>query len=118
MPNEVLSLLGVLAVVAVILVLAYWSTKLIARSGSLMLGGKNGANELKVLRQLNVGRNEKLLLVQLHQRGLLLGVTGSNISLLTELTDEELNSLTQTDATESCNIKFADVLKRGLSKRK
>jgi len=78
-----------LAAVAVILVLAYWTTRWVGRNG---LGGPVtglGDEKLCVLRRLRVGQNEQLVLVRLQARVLLLGVTAGGVSLLRELEPEE-----------------------------
>ncbi len=86
------SLLGVLAVVVLILYFAYAATKWIGThsvpggSGTLRAAG---AGELRLLAQLGVGRNERLVLVKLSRRCFLLGVTEHSVTLLRELDDEE-----------------------------
>ncbi len=91
MLDEITSLLGMLLAVIVILVLAWWVTSLIARQGLAGLTGvaKAKPEELGVLRQIPVSRTERLVLVRLHNRCLLLGVAQGGISLLAELTEEE-----------------------------
>ena len=85
------SLLGMLLVVVLILAAAYVVTRMIARQGALSFGGvaARGVEELYVLRQIPVGRSERLVLVRLHQRCLLLGAAQGGVSLLAELTPEE-----------------------------
>lgn len=92
MPAEIGSILGMLLVVIIILVMAWWVTSLIARQGVAglpgIIAGQN-ADEFCVLRQIPVSRGERLLLVRLHDRCLLLGVAQGGVSLLTELTEAE-----------------------------
>ena len=86
------SLLGVLAVIVLILYLAYFATRWIGThsapggAGALRAGGAGG---LRILGQLGVGRNERLVLVRLGERCYLLGVTEHQITLLRELDGEE-----------------------------
>ena len=98
MLGEIGSLLGMLLTVIVILFMAWWVTSLIARRGVAGLSGMPGlpkimgaasADELCVLRQIPIGRSERLLLVRLHDRCLLLGTAQGGVSLLTELTEAE-----------------------------
>lgn len=89
MPQGVLSLLGMLLVVVLVLVLAYFSTRLIARQGLPGLPRVSAQGRITLLWQQNVGKNERLVLVQVHSRCLLLGVTASGIQVLTELSEEE-----------------------------
>lgn len=86
------SLLGVLAAVILILYLAYYATKWIGTHG--VPGGSavirpGGAGKFRILGQLGVGRNERLVLVRLDERCYLLGVTEHQITLLRELDGEE-----------------------------
>lgn len=89
MPAGVGSLLGMLLAVIAILALAWWVTSLIARQGTLALPGLAAAGDLCVLRQIPVSRTERLLLVRLNQRCLLLGAAQGGVTLLAELTEEE-----------------------------
>ena len=92
MLGEIGSVLGMLLAVIVILVMAWWVTSLIARQGVTglpgLMAGQN-ANELCVLLQIPVSRGERLLLVRLHNRCLLLGTAQGGVSLLAELTEAE-----------------------------
>ncbi len=85
------SLLGMLLVVIIILVAAYAVTRMIARQGAISFGGVSarGVEELYVLRQIPIGRGERLVLVRLHERCLLLGTASGGVSLLAELSPEE-----------------------------
>lgn len=99
MLGEIGSLLGMLLAVAIILFLAWWVTSLVARQGVGGLlaapGGRGkvfggfGGGELCVLRQIPIGRGERLVLVRLHERCLLLGVAQGGVSLLSELSEDE-----------------------------
>ena len=91
MPQEALSLLGMLVVVALVLALAYFTTRLLARQGmpGLPRAGMPIAGKITLLWQQNVGKNERLVLERVHSRCLLLGVTAAGIQVLTELTEEE-----------------------------
>lgn len=111
-----LTLLWMLLAVAVVLVLAYLATRWISTRGiSGVMGGGSGG-DFCVLRQIVVGRNERLLLVRLRERCLLLGVTAGGISLLMELEPE--------DADEWFNPKpntapsFLDILRENFKKKK
>jgi len=85
-----LSLLWVLVCIVLILGLAYWFTRHVASRGGLgVLGADRGTEQLRVLARLALGRDQFLALVQAGERYLLLGVTPSSVSLLTELTQEE-----------------------------
>ena len=89
--NPLASLLGMLAVVAAILVLAWWATKQIAqRPGLQGFGGRLPNGEFSVLAQIPLGREQRLIVVECAARYFLLGVTEHNISMLSELSEEEV----------------------------
>jgi flagellar protein FliO/FliZ len=86
------ALLGVFAAVVLILYLAYAATKWIGTHS--LPGGPaavraDAAGKFRILGQLGVGRNERLVLVRLDERCYLLGVTEHQITLLRELDGEE-----------------------------
>jgi len=78
-----------LAVTAAILVLAYFSTRWIGRLGASEPLGALGDPRLCVLRQLRLGKDERLVLARLGERCLLLGVAAGGVTLLLELAPEE-----------------------------
>lgn len=87
------SALGVLGVVVLILYLAYAASRWIARhgapGGASILPGAGGSGALRILAHTPVGRNERLVLLRLGERCLLLGVTERQITLLRELEGDE-----------------------------
>ena len=60
-----------------------------APGGMGTLRGNGGAERFRILAQLGVGRNERLVLVRLDERCYLLGVTEHRITLLRELEGDE-----------------------------
>lgn len=121
MPQGVLSLLGMLATVAIVLVLAYLCTRLIARQGLPGLPRANGqaAENMALLWQHGVGKGERLVLVRVHSRCLLLGVTANQIQVLTELTEEEAKAwLAKDPPTGPTGPGFAEILRASFPKKK
>ena len=115
------SLLGVLAVIILILYLAYFATRWIGThsvpggAGTLRA---DGAANFRILGQLGVGRNERLVLVRLGERCYLLGVTEHRITLLRELDGEEAAPwLAQSEST-SAPPGFMEVLSETLRRKK
>ena len=86
-PKDLLSLVGILAVLAGILAGSYYFTRW-AGQGLGTLPGLGGQN-LRVLDRINVGRDQSVLLIKAGQRYLLLGCTPTGLTLLAELTQEE-----------------------------
>ena len=95
MPAGIWTPIGMLAATALILVLAYWTTKWVAQRG---LGGvqagsiSGGSARFRVLGQIALGRGERLVLVRLEDKCYLLGVTNGSITLLKELEGDEAKS--------------------------
>lgn len=119
MDRNVFSLVGMLVTVILILLLAYWVTRFIGQKG--MPGayrGTQNAGELQVLWQLSLGKGERLVLVRLHERCLLLGVSGGGISVLTELTEEEAAVWLQKQGEAPQVPSFLEILRDNLPKRK
>ncbi|MCF0151363.1 MAG: flagellar biosynthetic protein FliO [Firmicutes bacterium] len=80
--------------IAVLLVLAWLASKN-AASGKA-LPGMTGAGSLKTVARVPVGRNQWVVVLRAGERGLVLGVGTEQISLLTELTPQELAEIEQT----------------------
>lgn len=119
MERNVFSLLGMLLTVVAVLALAYWVTRLIGQRG--MPGwarGTQNAGELQILWQVSLGKGERLVLVRLHKRCLLLGVTGNGISVLTELLPEEAAAWLEKQGEVPEAPSFLDILRDNLPKKK
>ncbi len=113
------SLIGMLVTVILILFLAYWVTKFIGQKGLPgWARGMQGQDELQILWQLSLGKGERLVLVRLHRRCLLLGVTGGGITVLTELEEEEAARWLQKQEKVTEAPSFLEVLKNNLPKKK
>lgn len=118
MLGDIFTVLGMLLIVAAILVLAYFSTKYIARMrfGSMSAGAKNG--RMQVLDQLSMGTDLRLIVVRVGVRYLLLGLSANGIQTLAELTQDEalLWDEQETDQTNpnppSFRASFLEVLKQ------
>lgn len=88
MAGELLTLLGMLLVVAAVLVLAYCVTRFLA--GKALPGvGRPAGRHMRLAEQLALGREQRLAVVELGERYLLLGVSATGITLLGELTRAE-----------------------------
>ncbi len=119
MPQNALTLIGMLVAVVAVLALAYFATRWVARRGLSGAGGSSvgSAEDFCILRQISVGRSERLLLVRLNGQCMLLGVTGGSITVLKELTPEE-SALWLKPKEPTGNNSFWDVLKANLPKKK
>ena len=89
MPQDLLSLLGILLVLLLVLGGSYLFTRW-AGSGLMgRLGAGAAGRHVRVLERVSLGRDQALLVVQAANRYFLLGSSPSGFSLLAELTEEE-----------------------------
>ena len=89
MPQDLLSLLGILLVLLLVLGGCYLFTRW-AGSGPIgRLGTSAAGRHVRVLERAALGRDQALLVVQAANRYFLLGSSPSGFSLLAELTEEE-----------------------------
>lgn len=123
MSDSLWSPLWMLFVVVLILVLAYWAAKWVGSysgktpGGRLRIGG--GTEKFRVLSQISLGRDQRLLLVRLQERCYLLGVSSGEITLLKELDADEAGEwLAEPEKTAAVPPSFVDVLKENLWKKK
>lgn len=123
--EEIGALLGMLAAVLGVLVLAWLFTRHLAgRTPGLggFLPGRNG--KLRLLERMPLGREQSLVVVRAGEKVLLLGVTGREISLLRELSAEEAAAWDNEAQTVSsaagpeAPIPFRDALREVLKQRK
>lgn len=106
--------------VAAVLALAYWCTRLIGRHGlpGWAKGASPGEGRLELLWQVSLGKSERLVLVRLGERCLLLGVSGGGISVLAELTGEEARPWLQKRETAGAAPSFMEALRENFPKKK
>ena len=86
-PEDLLSLLGILAVMAGILAGAYYFTRWAGRGLGTLPG--MGSQNLRVLDRISLGRDQSMLVVRANKRYFLVGAAPSGVSLLAELSPEE-----------------------------
>ncbi len=119
--EEIGTLLGMLLAVALVLVLAYVCTRLLAGRGTLFSRGGSRSGNLRVVDRLPLGREQYIVLVQLGQQNMLLGVTPSQITLLRELNEEEAALWDEPHLPEGAPgaaVRFQDALREVLKQKK
>lgn len=117
--RNVFSLIGMLITVILILLLAYWVTRFIGQRGLPgWARGMQNSGELQLIWQLSLGKGERLVLVRVHERCLLLGVSGGGITVLTELTQEEAAVWLQKQGEAPQAPSFLEILRDNLPKKK
>ncbi len=104
-----------LAGVTAILVLAYFAARLVGTYGGIPGGPRTGG--LCVLRQIPVGRAERLALVRVNQKCLLLGVAQGGVTVLCELSEEESAKWLET-AEPVPGSDFLSALRRSVERKK
>jgi flagellar protein FliO/FliZ len=123
--EEIGALLGMLAAVLGVLVLAWLFTRYLAGCAPGLGGflpGRSG--KLRLLERMPLGREQSLVVVRAGEKVLLLGVTGSGISLLQELSAEEAAAwdseaqAASPAAGPEAPIPFRDALRDVLKQRK
>ena len=112
-----LSLLWVVLCVAVILVLAYWFTRYVAR-GFPGIQGPRGSERFQVLARLALGREQSLALVRAGERYFLLGVTPAGISNLAEFSGEEAEGWLKAQESQPAPPSFREAVRLVMEQRK
>lgn len=105
-----LSLIGMCLCVAVILYLAYWFTRRISMGN---LGGTmTSGGHMRLYDRLPLGQNKAVVVARVGLRWLVLGVSDGQITLLTELSEEESRIWRQTKqvSSEAAVPKFSDII--------
>ena len=122
---EIGTLFGMLTAVVVILLLAWLFTRYLAgRTPGAMRFSRNRDGRLQLLERMPLGREQYLAVVRAGETYLLLGVTGSQITLLRELSAEEASAWTEEETGVSPDggpgvpIPFRDALREVWKQKK
>lgn len=118
MPAQILSVLGMILTIAATLGLAYWCTRYVALRGVAGNAASQPATAFGVLAQLALGKGQRLVVVRLDKRCLLLGVCAESISMLAELTEEEAAPWLQGAKSAPQSTAFAAALRNIISQKK
>lgn len=112
-----LSLIGMCLCVAVILYLAYWVTRRIAMGN--MGGAMTSGGHMRIYDRLPLGQNKAVVVARVGLRWLVLGVSDEQITLLTELSEEESRIWRQAKQQnrETAVPKFSDIFSDVLRKK-
>lgn len=116
--EQIKALLWYLISIVLLVGAAYWVTKF-GIGGKGLPGSKNMPVRIKPITQINVGRSERLLVVQAGGRYFFLGVTTGGISVLAEFTPEEMEHWNDEmkDAAEKKMPHFSDTLNALIKKK-
>ena len=97
-----------------ILYLSYAATKYLAKR--LSPDGRSGRN-MKIIESLAIGKDSCLLIVKAGEKILLLGKTAGSISLVSELSADEIATAQETSAQSGQQMTFAEALKINIAKK-
>ncbi len=115
--GQFLSLAGVLLCVAVILFLAYWCTRRLGLAAGTGLSG--AGNHMRVVDRLVLSQDKQIVLAQIGERWLVLGLsTGGGIQLLVEISSEEAEIWKKEADTSRQVSGFGEILRQALHNRK
>lgn len=107
--------LGTLLVVIIILYLAYVVTKYIG--SGVVAKARSGC--MQVRDQITLGKDRSAAIVQIGERYFFIGISGGQISLLSELEEGDLASLQAQDAQDRQHPDFREMMdKIGKGKKK
>ncbi len=109
--QNVLQLLGVLIVFILILIVTYYTTKWIGKSGLVQTQSQN----ISVIETFKIAPNKYIQIIKLGTKYYAIGVSKENIEFLTELEEEQLSF---TEAGQVNPVSFKDIMDKVLPKHK
>ena len=112
MLQSVITAIGTLLIIVVILFLTYICTKYIGNRMSLGGYGGQNARYISIVDRVLVGQESSVALVKVSGRMFLLGITGENVNMLTELTEDELTEIPAPVNGNYAGTAFKDVIER------
>lgn len=124
--SEIGTLFGTLLAIAVVLLLAYLTTRFVAKRGSSGRGlfsykGQMGEH-IRILERVSLGREQSLTVVCVGKQCLLLGVTTAGITLIKELSQEEAELWKKRTAPpvarEDASLRFVEAMREAIHKKK
>ena len=118
MMQSILTAIGTLLIVVAILFLTYICTKYIGTKMSVGRYAGGSSRYVSVIDQTLLGQESSIALVKISGRIFLLGITGQNVNLLTELREDELTELSVPESTNYASAAFKDVIERLKDRKK
>lgn len=109
---EGLTLFRAVLTAASVLLLAYWCSRLLAKQ---WVRG-SGAGNLQVIEQIQIGQNQKLLLLKAGETNYLIGVSQAGVQMLAEV-EGEFQAAEPTKPEPLTQLPFRDVLDKYMASR-
>lgn len=109
--KEILSMVGTLVLMLLVFVAAYYVSKFVAKKYSPKA---SASKNLEIIENLNVGKDKSIMVVKAAERLFLVGVTGHEFTLLSELDPSEF-PITHVANTQTNDFRstLRDVITRG-----
>ncbi len=105
--SSVAEVVGMLTAFTVVLAAAYFATRYL---GKYAAGGRNGGN-IHILETVKLAPERYLQIIEISERYFLIGVSKTDISLITELKKEEVKDY-RSEIKTDIRIPFKDLLDR------
>ena len=105
-----LTLFRAVLTVAVVLLLAYWCSRLLA--GQWVRG--NGSGNLQIIEQIQIGQNQRILLLKAGETNYLIGVSQAGVQMLAEV-EGEFQAAELSKPEPLTQLPFRDVLDKYLA---
>lgn len=118
MLQSIATAIGTLLIVVAILFLTYICTKYIGIRMSVGRYTGGSSRYISIVDQTLLGQESSVALVRISGRIFLLGITGQNVNLLTELKEDELTELSVPESTNYAGAAFKDVIERLKDRKK
>lgn len=87
--DGIVTAIGTILIVGVILYITYLFTRVVGRG----IAGKSHSTYMKLIDQMMIAQNCSIAVVKIGNRFFLIGIASSEITLLTELKEEDLEDL-------------------------
>lgn len=107
-----LTLFRAVLTVAIVLLLAYWCSRLLAKQ---WVRGNEGAN-LQLIEQIQIGQNQRILLLKAGKTNYLIGVSQSGVQMLAEV-EGEFQAAESSKPDPLTQLPFRAVLEKYLTPR-
>lgn len=106
------AVLWMLVCVVAVIGLAYWFTKFVAGRGLIPgTGRQQGGKQMEILSQQTLGKDQRIAVVRVGTRYFLVGIAAHNVSMLAELTEEDIAAAQEpAEVPEGGQISFREAL--------
>ncbi|MCH5251973.1 MAG: flagellar biosynthetic protein FliO [Lachnospiraceae bacterium] len=114
MLSNVLQLIAVVIVFVLVLVVTYYATKWIAKTGAIQAQSAN----IKVIETFKIAPNKYIQIIKLGTKYYSIGVTKENITFLAPLEEEQLDFTERGNNQQQVVVPFKDMLGKIIKKDK